>query len=267
MHVVPHLTAKFFDKPLALRRAAADALLASMDVTGAIILGTSDPDRYRAYGMEEGVAIIPVQGILSPGNFLCGTSYDFIRTGFDAAMSADDVRAIVLDINSPGGTVEGCFDLADHIYAARGKKPIWTILGESAYSAAYAIASAADHITVPRTGGAGSIGVVSCHVDMSKMLATTGIKVTFIQYGARKTDGAAEKSLSDQAVASFQADVDALGKLFVATVARNRGLKAQAIKDTEAATYLGSAAVGIGLCDEILAPDAAFAALLKQVRS
>jgi signal peptide peptidase SppA len=254
------LTAQFFDKPLALHRATADALLASMDAAGAIIMGTSDQDRYRCYGMAEGVAIIPVQGILSPDGW-CGTSYNFIKHGFDCALQDPEVKAIVLDVNSPGGTVEGCFDLADHIYAARGTKPIWAILGESAYSAAYALASSADYITVPRTGGAGSIGIVSCHVDFSKALGAAGVKVTFIQYGERKTDGAGEKPLSDRATSDLQSNVDALGKLFVATVARNRGLKATVIKDTEAATYLGSASVQIGLCDKLAAPNVAFALL------
>jgi hypothetical protein len=70
------------------------------------------------------------------------TGYDGIRQNFLTALEDPAVRAIVLDIDSPGGEVAGCFDLVDTIYAARGEKPIWAILDESAYSAAYAIASA-----------------------------------------------------------------------------------------------------------------------------
>ncbi|TOL42864.1 serine peptidase, partial [Vibrio parahaemolyticus] len=70
---------------------------------------------------------------------------------------------ICLDIDSPGGEVAGCFDLVDLIYELRGKKPIYAILSENAYSAAYAIASAADKIYVPRTGGVGSVGVIVIH--------------------------------------------------------------------------------------------------------
>jgi ClpP class serine protease len=76
----------------------------------------------------------------------------------------------------PGGEVSGCFDLVDAIYAIRGKKPIWGILNEYAYSAGYAIASACDYVTVPRTGGVGSIGVITMHVDMSKAIDSAGLK-------------------------------------------------------------------------------------------
>jgi ClpP class serine protease len=69
---------------------------------------------------------------------------------------------------------------------------MWAILNECAFSGAYAIASAADRITVPRTGGTGSIGVVWMHCDFSGALNDAGIKVTFVKRGARKIDGAPE---------------------------------------------------------------------------
>ena len=216
---------------------------------------------------ENGIAVIPIQGVLSKdADWWCsGTSYDWIRQGFDTAIADPSITGIVLDINSPGGSVEGCADLADHIYASRGAKPIWAILGETAYSAAYWLASAADRITVPRTGGAGSIGVVCCHIDVSKMLKSAGIEVTYIQYGERKTDGAAEKPLSEDAEKRFQTDVDALGELFVNTVARNRSIDAVSVKAMEAGCFLGAAAVTNGLCDEVMAPDAAYQALLSNL--
>jgi ClpP class serine protease len=182
------------------------------------------------------------------------TGYDGIRQAFWFAVNDPEVRAIVLDIDSPSGEVAGCFDLVDAIHAARGTKPIWSILNEAAYSAGYALASAADHITVPRTGGTGSIDVVCCHVDWLRAVDQAGIAVTFIQYGARKTDGAAEKPLADEALARFQYDIDELGELFVAAVARNRGLSANAVRGTQAATCLGQAGVTLGLADTVMAP-------------
>ena len=259
-------TAAFFDKPLALRRSVANALVGSVN---ALSLTIDDDDDLPEYGLDQdnGIAIIPIQGVLSKTfDWWCsGTSYDWIREGFDTALADPSIAAIVLDINSPGGSVEGCADLADHIYASRGVKPIWAILGESAYSAAYWLASSANRVTVPRTGGAGSIGVVCCHVDVSKMLKNAGIEVTYIQYGERKTDGAAEKPLSEDAEKRFQTDIDTLGELFVNTVARNRSLDAAAVKAMEAGCFLGPMAVTNGLCDEILAPDAAFQALLSKL--
>ncbi|TMV38743.1 S49 family peptidase, partial [Thioclava sp. BHET1] len=109
------------------------------------------------------------------------------------------------------------------------------------------------------------IGVLCCHVDFSKALTANGVQVTFIQYGDRKTDGAAEKPLSDAALARFQGDIDTLGELFVRTVARNRGISEEVVRGTQAATYLGPAGAAIGLADDVLAPDAAFRELMNSL--
>jgi ClpP class serine protease len=171
----------------------------------------------RGYDLLPGsVAKIPVHGTLVQKNgtlppYCSMTGHDRIRQAFWFAMNDPEVRAIVLDTDPPGGEVVGCFDLVDAIYAARGTKPIWSIPNDAAYSTGYVLASAANHITVPRTGGTGSIGVVCCHVDWSRALHQVGIAVTFLQYGARRTDGAAEKPLADEALARFQHDIDELG--------------------------------------------------------
>lgn len=212
-----------------------------------------------------GVAVIPVRGVLSNGPSWWGCSYGGIRRAFLAALAADDVRAVVLDVDSPGGTVEGCFDLADLIYRARGTKPVHAILSESAYSAAYALASACDRIAVPRTGGTGSVGVIAMHADLSQMLGKAGVEVTVIRYGERKAEGNEFEPLSKGALTRMQADVDAMGELFVETVARNRGLKASAVRAQQAGTYLGAAGVTAGLADAVQAPDEAFGELLASL--
>lgn len=234
--------------------------------------GYADPGRNPRTGYEVvgGVAIIQVcgtlvqkLGTLRPYSGMTG--YDGIRQNFMTAMADPDVKAIMLDIDSPGGEVSGCFDLVDAIFKARGKKPVWSILNESAYSAAYAIASAADRIVVPRTGGVGSIGVIWMHMDWSKALTSAGFKVTFITYGDLKADGHPEIPLSEDARKRFQDDITTMGELFVSTVARNRNISAKAVRDTQAATYLGAAGVSQGLADEVMAPDAAFRALLAEI--
>ena len=175
----------------------------------------SGPGRARqtGYDLVGPVAVIQVEGTLvqklgTLRPYSGMTGYDGIRQNFLEALSDPAVEAIVLDIDSPGGEVAGCFDLVDTIYAARGEKPIWSVLSESAYSAGYAIASAADRIVVPRTGGTGSIGVISMHVDWSQALTEAGVKVTFITYGERKADGHPEIPLSTR----FQADIDTMGR-------------------------------------------------------
>ncbi|EKB0247321.1 S49 family peptidase, partial [Escherichia coli] len=107
---------------------------------------------------------------------------------FLTALNDPDVKGICLDIDSPGGEVAGCFDLVDTIFACRGQKPVHAILSESAYSAAYALASAADRILVPRTGGVGSVGVIYVHCDMSRQMKDEGLNVTIITCGSRKAE-------------------------------------------------------------------------------
>lgn len=225
----------------------------------------------RGYDVEFGVAKIEIEGTLVQKNYALRpesgmTGYDGIRQNFVEAMQDDRVRAIWLDIDSPGGEVSGMFDLADLIYSARGHgKPIWAILNESAFSAAYALASAADRITVPRTGGVGSIGIVWMHCDLSQRLQAEGIKVTFVKRGTRKVDGAPEIPLSEEALARFQKEIDTTGELFEATVGRNRGLSAEKIRDMNANTFLGADGVTQGLADVVMSPDAAFRALIEEL--
>ncbi|HEV2594129.1 MAG TPA: S49 family peptidase [Sphingomicrobium sp.] len=222
------------------------------------------------YDVVAGVAIVEVQGTLvqklgTLRPYSGMTGYDGIRQNFLTALTDSDVKAIMLDVDSPGGEVAGCFDLADAIYAARGKKPIWAILNESAYSAAYALASAADRIIVPRTGGTGSIGVICAHVDFSKALTSAGVKVTFITHGDFKADGHSEIPLSGDAKKRIQADITSMGELFDRTVARNRGIAADSVRDLQAATFLGAEGVKRGLADAVMAPDEAFRALLAEL--
>jgi signal peptide peptidase SppA len=258
----PRLTASLYNRPLALLPNWA------WDFADDTADGIARP----APEVIDGVAIIPVRGVLfnsgaaakrcSRGPSFWNATYGDIRRAFLAALDASDVQAIALLCDSPGGTVEGCFDLAELIYQARGAKPTHAILAESAYSAAYALASACDRISVPRTGGTGSVGVIAMHADLSGMLDEAGIKVTIIRYGERKAEGGPYEPLSDAALARMQADVDTLGELFVDTVARNRGLKASAVRAQQAGTFLGAAGVEAGLADAVAAPDAAFRALL-----
>ena len=221
----------------------------------------------RGFDLVDGVAVIPVEGTLVAKNdsirpFSGLTGYDGIRFAFNAALADPAVAAIVLDIDSPGGEVSGCFDLVDMIAASRGKKPIWAILTESAYSAAYAVASAADKIIVPRTGGAGSIGVIAVITEMSGWLKNQGVTANIIRFGARKADGNPYEALPPEARERFQAQIDKLGELFVETVAENRGLKPEAVRDMEAATFMADEALALGLVDAVAAPEDAFAALL-----
>lgn len=290
-HILPRLAQKIFNTPLAIHPRKAEIVLAALSdrlgITQMVRLDGSpispsmmEDEEYgfaepggnprTGYDMVGPIAKIDVEGTLvqklgSLRPWSGMTGYDGIRQNLFAALSDPKVEAIILNIDSPGGEVAGCFDLVDTIYGMRGQKPIWAILDESAYSAAYAIASAADKIYVPRTGGVGSIGVIAAHVDFSQALQTAGVKVTFITYGDFKADGHAEIPLSEEAYARFKADITTMGELFADTVARNRNISAATVRDTKAATFMGANGVALGLADEVAAPDAAFRALIKQI--
>jgi signal peptide peptidase SppA len=282
----PHLAQKLFNVPLAITPQKAEIVMAALaDRFGLARLFHADgrvvafddwdgdigePAQARAYEVVAGIAVIPVTGTLvqklgTLRPYSGMTGYDGLRACLSMAMADEDVRGIALDIDSPGGEVAGCFDLADDIYRMRGSKPIWAILTESAYSAAYALASACDRILVPRTGGTGSVGVICMHVDMSKALGAAGVNVTLIHYGDRKADGSDSQPLSKEAMSRYQSDVDAMGELFVKTVARNRGLSVKTVRDTQATTFLGAAGVEIGFADAVMAPDEAFRSLLAEL--
>lgn len=284
-HRLPHLAQRLFNRPMMIHPAKAEIITAALaDRFGVAHLlrgpGTEpvalvpmqvdgEPTPEGAYEVVAGVGVIPIEGTLvaklgclSPWSGMTG--YDGIRQNFLAALDDPAVRGIVLDIDSPGGEVAGVFDLADTIWQARGVKPIWAILTECAYSAAYALASAADRIIVPRTGGTGSIGVVCLHVDWSRAFDQAGLTVTLIRSGERKFEGNEYEPLSKPALAALQADVDEISALFCATVARNRGIDADAVRDLQGATFLGAGGVAIGLADACQAPDEAFADLLAQ---
>lgn len=279
--MLPHIAARVFNTPLMMHPAKAEVIaqaladrfgIASVTQADGRVFALSDFDKeaVRGSGISRigAIGVIEVQGTLvqrtgSLQPYSGMTGYDGIRKNFEDALGDDSIRAIVLDIDSPGGEVAGCFALAEAIFEARGIKPIVSVLDESAYSAAYAIASAADRIYVPRTGGAGSIGVITMHADMHRAMESAGVDVTVVTHGALKADGNPYGRPGVSTQLRIQADIDALGEMFVEMVARNRALTADAVRGMQAGTFLGAKAVEAGLADEVADPDVAVASILE----
>jgi signal peptide peptidase SppA len=219
---------------------------------------------YRPYIVRDGILFIPVKGCLlhdfpwALGSY--ATGYVYIARAIERGLVDMNVRAIALICASYGGEVAGCFELVDKIYAARSVKPIRAFAHEQAYSAGYAVASAADHVVVSRTGGVGSIGVVTAHVDLSDAMKQMGFKITFIFAGAHKVDGNAYEPLPKDVQARIQARIDALYEIFVTSVARNRAMDEKAVRATEALCFTAAEAVENGLADSVGPLDDAVAA-------
>lgn len=219
---------------------------------------------FRPYKVENGTLSIPIRGVLLHDYgyqlFDWATGYVYIRKAFERGMNDPAVQRIALVINSGGGEVAGNFDLVDAMYARRGEKPIQAFVNEHAYSAAFSLASVADKITIPRTGGVGSVGVVTAHADYSELYKDWGIKIQFIHAGEHKVDGNPYEPLADDAKNRMQTRIDGLYDIFTQTVARNLGIDNQAVRDTEALTYSAEEAVNIGFAHEIRPIDEALAA-------
>jgi signal peptide peptidase SppA len=264
------------NRPMLMQAGALDALIATAQAM---------PDRgaYREDGdmaphgskpehlvsVENGIGVLSIEGPLFArfgieSWWYGGSAYDVIGAAFDLLLADAGVTQIVMLIDSPGGTVTGCFELADKIYAARGQKPITAVASDSAYSAAYAIASAADRIVIPRSGGLGSIGVRCQHVDISRALDRIGYTVTTIVSGSKKADFDSTAPLSDSARSEMQDEVNRLADIFVETVARNRGLDADAVRGLQAGCLFGPSAIAAGLGDTIGTIESVGAVMLEQ---
>jgi signal peptide peptidase SppA len=275
-------SARFDNEPILLNpdylRASADAVVSLDDPAKAETLssyqameaayGVSFGSFDKPFAFADGIAFIPVTGVLLHrfnGAYSFATGYSAIRRLFNAAVEDTEVKAIVLDVNSGGGDAAGCFELAEEIRAARGTKPIRAVVDAHAYSAAYAIASAADQITLTPSGGVGSIGVVTAHFDWSQHMADSGVKVTMIYAGKHKVDGNPYEKLSPAAKVRMQARVEYLYEMFATTVATNRSLDVAVVKATEAATYSATDALDIGLVDAIASPRDVLASLAEEL--
>jgi ClpP class serine protease len=221
---------------------------------------------------KSGIAVIEVDGVLVKKNGMapdCGmTGYDGIEAQVRAALDNNDVKAIWFDINSGGGEVSGCFGLCDFIYqnrASNGGKLMVAMAADDAYSAAYAIASSADIVAVPPSGGVGSIGVLVVHVDESKALEAEGLTATIIRSGTHKADFNSIEPLADDVRKRVQDEIDIVRMQFVDLVARNRGIPTERVFNTQALTYMGADARAIGLVNEVISEQEMFDRVAKAI--
>jgi signal peptide peptidase SppA len=222
----------------------------------------------KPFAYVNGLAIIPVSGTLInrfSGCYGYVTGYNFIRQQLNFALGDPDVKGIILDINSYGGEAAGCFELSADIAAARKIKPITGVIDSNAYSAGYAIASACSKIVLTPSGGVGSVGVVAMHVDMSKMYADWGIKVTLIYEAEHKVDGNPYEPLPKDVQANIQAAIHISYEAFVNLVAKNLGVDAQKIRDTKSQIYKADDALALGLIHAIATPNQAAQAFFDEL--
>lgn len=178
-------------------------------------------------------AILQLYGILTPKRtFFTGTAMNTFTSWLETAIYSPAVSKIILDIDSPGGSVYGIAEAAALIRRGRALKPIYAVANPMAASAAYWIASAATRFYATPSGDVGSIGVYALHENLAGALDQMGIEVSMISAGRYKTEGNPFEPLGDEARAEIQRGVDDTYQNFLSDVARGRGVSAATVRNT-----------------------------------
>ena len=185
-----------------------------------------------------GIAVLPLYGVITqrgnmaddisgPGS--CSTQQ--FTQALRSALADPSVSQILIDIDSPGGSVYGTSELADEIFQTRGQKPIIGIANSLCASAAYWIGSACSELYCTPGGEVGSIGVYTAHQDISQALEAEGVKVELISAGKYKTEGSPYGPLDADARASIQQSVDSYYAMFTKAVAKGRNCGVAQVRD------------------------------------
>ena len=212
------------------------------------------------------VQVIPIVGTIMNRAQSMGLGAMEIGQMVDRAALDPRVDAIVLDVDSPGGTVMGVPELADKVFRARGEKPVIAVANGLMASAAYWVSAAADEVVVAPSGEVGSIGVIAFHEDWSQWLENEGIAVTELAAGKYKTEGAPWKSLDADAEVFFRERVSEVYDWFISDVARFRGDNVKAVRAGygEGRVLSADAAVAANLADRVGTLEGEIARLIEE---
>ena len=274
-HVCQHPWAITPDKFLAITELMRERLLGHRPTDEEIVARLGDDMQAVAQTaqVEAGaVAVIPIHGFIAfrANTFEAssgGTSSELIGRMVDRVGAAPDVTSVLLDINSPGGSVEGIPELAVKIARLAKVKPVIAHVNSLAASAAYWLATQANEIVSTPSGMAGSIGVFLIHTDDSEKQKKEGIKTTIISFGDNKL--APGVPLSDELRAHLQVQVDAMGREFVAAVAKGRGVSVAEVKKSfgQGLVFNAKQALSVGMVDRIATMDDTLARMVSGRRS
>ena len=241
----------------------------------AVELAIGEPlnNEQKPYEVHNKIAVIPIHGVIAKRMNLFsqisgGTSTQKLGNDLMEAIRDPDIEAILLDVDSPGGTVDGTEDAANLILAARHKKPTVAWTDGMMASAAYWIGSAAEKVYISgKTPTVGSIGVVATHVDYSEYEKREGIKTTEVYAGKYKRIASEHKPLSKEGLQSIQDRVDYFYSLFVDAVAENRGVSAETVQSdmADGQLYIGQQAINAGLVDGVSTFDRLISDVIPQM--
>lgn len=208
-----------------------------------------------------GIAEIPIQGVIGKGlskiEKSCGAvGCEDITSNLQAALSDPAVKGILLNISSPGGTVNGTPETAAAIRMASERKPVVAFTDTQMASAAYWMGSQADMIIASPSASVGSIGVYSAFVDQSRRAEMLGYKVELVKNkeGTFKGAGYPGTALTDAQRENMQECVDQIFSMFSGDVQMKRTVPKGAMRGQ---SFLASEARSQGLIDDVGGADLA----------
>lgn len=233
-------------------------------------VGLTWPRAPRECSVKSGVAVISICGPLEHkgggGSWWAWfDSYASILDRFEGALRSEDVKAVLLQIDSPGGEVSGLQETVRRMRKLRKEsgKPVVAYADDEAYSAAYALACAADEIYLPESGGIGSVGVLATLCDRTKMTQKLGLRIEVIRSGPLKAEGHPDIPLSDATMGRVQRRVDGLARQFFRLVNEARPISMKDLAAMGGGLSYGQKAVDAGLADGVMAFSDVLAALAE----
>ena len=209
----------------------------------------------RSVMIRDGTAIIPLYGPITARSdlfsfFFGGTSLADLAKDFQTALDDNQVKAILFDVDSPGGVALGPSEMADAIFKARGKKPIWSYVGRNCSSAAYWIASATEKIIANPSALLGSIGVVTT-IPVQEQPDSEGYKnIEIVSSNAKQKR---PDPRTEEGMAEIKRELNDLEAQFIEAIAKYRNVSVNAVKNDfgQGGVLIGKNAVASGMADSL----------------
>ena len=263
-HELARLRSKLFDNPLLVETKSFESILNYLDkrCEGTVEVNKEAAEEYSMhstlYYKDNALGVININGPLTNKSTgweaLCGgTSYESIKEDFEALLE-EGAKTIAFIVESGGGEAYGMMDTGNYLRRLadeNGVKIVSYIDGLSA-SAAYGLTAISDEIISNKNSEIGSIGVLIRLMNDSKALEKEGYERTFITAGDEKIPFAADGSFRKEFIDDLQYKVDTLYQEFVEYVAEHRNISIEAVRNTQAKTFLAGDAVRLGLADKLM---------------
>ena len=278
-HELIRLRSKLFDTPLLVDSKSFESILNYVDkrCEGTVDVTPKADSEFSMYStlhyQESDLGVIHISGPLTNKStgweaFCGGTSYESIKEDFEALLEAG-VKTVAFMVESGGGEAYGMMDTGNYLRKLadqNGVRILSYVDGLSA-SAAYGLTAISDEIISNKNSEIGSIGVLIRLMNDSKALEMKGYERSFISAGTEKIPFAEDGSFRKEFLDDLQYKVDALYKDFTEYVAEHRNMTVEAVRNTQANTFLADDAIALGLADQTMTQEEFYSYLSGQAQN